>query len=104
MKSIKSVAALSLLLAVGTAQARKDCAELQAEIDAQLQAKGVKNYTLEAVATADAGDRQIVGSCDGGTRKLVYTRGVVATAPEAAAPATEPATSTGTPETPLQNY
>ena len=57
--------------------ARKSCEELKAEIAAKLDAKGVKNYTLEIVATdktADLKEGKIVGSCDGGTNKIVYTR------------------------------
>ena len=57
--------------------ARKPCEDLKSEIAAKLDAKGVKNYTLEIVATdktADLKEGKIVGSCDGGTNKIVYTR------------------------------
>jgi hypothetical protein len=50
------------------------CAELQAQIDAKLQAKGVKSYSLETVAKDAAGDKQVVGSCDAGSKVIVYTR------------------------------
>ena len=55
---------------------RKDCEELKKEIAAKLDAKGVKGYTLTIVAAADvkSGDN-VVGSCDGGSKKIVYTRG-----------------------------
>lgn len=109
MKSIITVAAISLLLAAGSAQARKDCSELQGEIGAQLQQKGVQNYTLEAVASDAVGDREVVGSCDGGTRKLVYSRGSAATTapadPGAAASSPiEPAPAANPESPPLQNY
>jgi hypothetical protein len=59
------------------ALARKDCEELKSEIDAKMQAKGVKNYTLEIKPNEETKDLKegatIVGSCDGGTKKIVYT-------------------------------
>jgi len=54
---------------------KKDCDELKSEIEAKLQAKGVENYSLEIVDTESVGDEEIVGSCDGGTRKITYSRG-----------------------------
>ncbi len=54
--------------------AGKNCEELKTEIAAKLDAKGVKDYTLEIVATADVKDAKVVGSCEGGTKKITYTR------------------------------
>ena len=55
---------------------RKNCEDLKTEIAPKLDAKGVRNYTLTIVATGDVkeGDK-VVGSCDGGTKKIIYTRG-----------------------------
>ena len=66
------------------------CEKLKARVDAKLQAKGVQAYTLEIVpikgsastadaasavpATADSKGKE-VGTCDGGTKRLIYTRG-----------------------------
>ena len=37
--------------------------------------KGVTSYTLDIVATADVKDgMKVVGSCEAGARKIVYTR------------------------------
>lgn len=73
--------------------AAKPCEELGAEISAKLDAKGVKNYTLVAVATDKVGaDQTVVGSCDAGKSKLVYSRGKASAAP-APAPAATPAAS-----------
>jgi hypothetical protein len=69
------VACAVLLLAVSLALARKDCEELRAEIDAKIKAKGVAVYTLEIVPNDQVKDGQVVGSCDGGTKKIVYRRG-----------------------------
>ena len=57
------------------AQARKPCEELGQEIAAKLDAKGVKNYTLEIVKADAVGDATVVGSCDGGTQRITYARG-----------------------------
>jgi hypothetical protein len=54
--------------------AAKDCEELKQEIAAKIEANGVTNYTLEIVPNDQVGDRQVVGSCGGGTMKIVYTR------------------------------
>ncbi len=56
------------------AEAAKPCEELKDEIAAKLDTKGVKNYTLEIVPANETTDKQIVGSCDGGTRKITYSR------------------------------
>jgi len=55
--------------------AKKDCNELKAEIDAKIQANGVKAYTLEILSNEQVKEGKIVGSCDGGTKKILYTRG-----------------------------
>jgi hypothetical protein len=71
----------TLLLVVPLSQGvsfaqRKSCEDLKMEIAAKLDAKGVKNYTLTIVATAEIKESdKVVGSCDGNTRRIVYTRG-----------------------------
>jgi ribosomal protein S18 acetylase RimI-like enzyme len=52
----------------------KPCDELKSEIDAKLQAKGVKSYTLDVVATDAVKDQKVVGSCEAGAKKIVYSR------------------------------
>lgn len=54
--------------------AAKPCEELKAEIQKKLEAKGVKAYSLEIVASTNAADQKVVGSCDGGTKKIEYVR------------------------------
>jgi hypothetical protein len=34
----------------------------------------VKGYTLEIVAAADVKEGKIVGSCEGGTKRIIYKR------------------------------
>lgn len=54
---------------------RLACEELKQTIAAKLTAHGVKQYTLEIVDGAQTGDGKVVGQCDGGKSKLVYTKG-----------------------------
>lgn len=63
-----------LLLAVPAYGAGKPCDELKSEIDAKLKEKKVEGYTLEIVASEDVKDQTVVGSCEGGTKKIVYKR------------------------------
>lgn len=72
MKMPVLVVALS---AVSTAAfAAKPCDELKTEIAAKIDANQVSGYTLEIVANDQVGERTVVGSCDGGTKKIVYLR------------------------------
>jgi hypothetical protein len=72
----KFMLAVGLLSIAGTALAAgKPCEELKAEIDAKLQAKGATSYSLEVVDKGSVTDRQVVGTCEGGTKEIVYQRG-----------------------------
>ena len=71
------------------------CDALKARVDAKLQAKGVPSYTLEIVPVEGSGNTtdaasavpaasapaakmnkgKEVGTCDGGTKRLMYTKG-----------------------------
>jgi hypothetical protein len=69
---------LGVLLALTSTSllaAPKPCEELRAEIEVKIQAAGVASYTLEIVSNDEAQDpSMVVGSCDGGTRKIVYQK------------------------------
>ena len=71
----KLIVAVILLMIATPAFAMKACEELKSEIDAKLKAKGVKSYSLEIVPNDQVKDGKVVGSCDGGTKKIVYKRG-----------------------------
>ncbi len=67
------VLAAALALAAGPAfAAPKLCDELRAEIARKIEGTGVKTYTLEILPTAQADARAVVGSCETGTKKIVY--------------------------------
>jgi len=74
---MKLLAAIGVLLFVSVpahAQAAKPCEELKDEITKKLDAKGVKGYSLEIVAKDKDAEGKIVGTCDGGTKKIIYNR------------------------------
>jgi general secretion pathway protein A len=52
----------------------KACNELQAEIQAKLDAQSVIGYRLIILASGDVQGHQIVGSCEGGTKKIALHR------------------------------
>jgi hypothetical protein len=71
--------------------AMASCDSLKSEIEAKLQAKGVVSYTLEIIPVAQAAAApaavsgvaaapakeaagKVVGSCEGDTKQIIYTR------------------------------
>ncbi len=72
--------------AAAPAQTAKPCEELKDEITKKLDAKGVKGYTLEIVAKDKDAEGKVVGTCDGGTKKILYNK----TSAPAEPPAKEP--------------
>jgi acyl-CoA thioester hydrolase len=86
--SLVTAASLLRVATPALAQQRKGCAELKADIEAKIKANGVPAYTLEIVPAdrVKDGDGQVVGSCDGGTKKIVYKRAERAGPPQARIP------------------
>ncbi|MEN2394851.1 DUF1161 domain-containing protein [Pseudomonas halotolerans] len=72
----KWMVALGLLSLAGAAFADgKPCEELKSEIAAKIDANGASGYTLEIVDKGTATDGEVVGSCEGGTKEIVYKKG-----------------------------
>ncbi|AZF02848.1 DUF1161 domain-containing protein [Pseudomonas sp. R5-89-07] len=72
----KFLLAAGLLSIAGTALAAgKPCEELKSELAAKLDAKGVQHYSLDVVDKGSAADAKVIGSCEGGTKEIVYKRG-----------------------------
>jgi hypothetical protein len=71
----KIIATFILALGVAPAFAQKPCEELKSEIAKKLDDKGVKNYQLDIIPTDQVKDQKVVGSCEGGKKKITYTRG-----------------------------
>ena len=75
MKRTISITAVVLsLLSFNAFAQKKSCEELKSEIAAKLDAKGVKNYELKIVSPDEVGGATVVGSCDGGTKRITYAR------------------------------
>ena len=72
MKQLIVIAAAAL--ALPSAFAAKSCDELKGEIAQKIDAKGVKGYTLEIVEADKTADQKVVGSCEGGKKKIVYKK------------------------------
>jgi hypothetical protein len=70
------VAALVVAGFSGSAFAQaKSCDELKGEIDAKIKKNGVEKFTLDIVDKDAQADGKVVGTCGGGTKKIVYKRG-----------------------------
>jgi Protein of unknown function (DUF1161) len=54
---------------------RKDCNELKSEIEAKIKKNGVESFSLDIVEKDAQAEGKVVGTCDGGTKKIVYKRG-----------------------------
>jgi len=76
MRPLMTIAVLLFASVSVYGQGAKPCEELKAEIAQKIEAKNVKSYTLEIVPTEKAKDVEgkVVGSCEGGTKKIVYRR------------------------------
>ena len=76
MKTHTTLIAAAVLALAGSSAfaAGKSCEELKTAIAAKLDAKKVTGYTLDIVAADKAGDAKVVGSCEGGAKKITYTR------------------------------
>jgi hypothetical protein len=71
----KYIFASGLILASATSLAAvTSCEEISGKIEAKLQGKGVKNYTLQVVGKDTETKNRVVGSCEGGSKKIIYTR------------------------------
>ena len=75
-KLIAAAVVAGLLVSGPVLAQRKDCGELRGEIEAKIKANGVEKFTLDVVDKDAQADGKVVGTCDGGTKKIVYKRGM----------------------------
>ena len=88
---------LALLALAGPARAASSCDEIRTSIDAKIRAAGVQRYTLEVLDAQARSGVKVVGTCELGARKIVYSKlaatpaasGASATRPQRAAPRDE---------------
>jgi hypothetical protein len=72
------VAVLVLGISGAAVAQRKSCEDLKGEIEAKIKKNGIDKFTLDIVDAEKAEaakDGKVVGSCDGGTKRIVYKRG-----------------------------
>ena len=53
----------------------KDCGELKSEIEAKIKKNGVEKFSLDVVDADKSAEGKVVGTCDGGSKKIVYKKG-----------------------------
>lgn len=75
MKHLIVLAAAAAAMSPAFAASGKSCEELKAEIAAKLEANHVKNFSLEIVEADKVADKKVVGSCERGSKKVVYASG-----------------------------
>ncbi len=76
MKSKILMSALAVICCgiTGFASAKVSCDDVKASVEAKLASKDVKKYTLQVVPKDQATDLRVVGTCDGGAKKITYKR------------------------------
>jgi hypothetical protein len=75
MGKLIAAAVVAGLMVSGPALAqRRDCGELKVEIEAKIKANGVEKFSLDVVDKDAQAEGKVVGTCDGGTKKIVYKR------------------------------
>ena len=81
-----TLAAVLFVSTCAHAQAAKPCDDLKSEIAAKLDAKGVKSYSLDIVPKDQNAEGKVVGTCEGGTKKIMYRRNETPPPPPAKEP------------------
>jgi hypothetical protein len=54
---------------------KKSCDDLKGEIEAKIKKNGVDKFSLDVVDKDAQAEGKVVGTCDGGMKKIVYKRG-----------------------------
>lgn len=66
---------LSLMLGNAPAwAAMTSCEAIKDKISAKLEGKGIEHYTLQVAAKDAATTHRVVGSCEGGSKKVIYKK------------------------------
>ena len=75
VKLIAAAVVLGLTVSGAALAQKKDCAELKGEIEAKIKKNGVDKFSLDVVEADKQAEGKVVGTCDGGSKKIVYKRG-----------------------------
>jgi hypothetical protein len=65
-------AIVALLVGSPASYAGNNCDAIRAQIDAKVRAAGVDRFVLSVVDAQAKADGKIVGSCDQGSKKIIY--------------------------------
>ena len=74
MKLIAAAVMVGLSVSGPALAQRKDCEELKGEIEAKIKQNGVEKFSLDVVEADKQTEGKVVGTCEGGTKKIVYKR------------------------------
>jgi hypothetical protein len=74
MKKTCLVLAAALWMSGSAFAQSKPCEELKSEITKKLEANQVKSYSLDIVPKDQEAQGKVVGTCEGGTKKIVYSK------------------------------
>jgi hypothetical protein len=75
MKMIVAAVVVGMAVAGPALAQRKDCGELRGEIEAKIKKNGVDKFTLDVLEKDAQAEGKVVGTCEGGSKKIVYKRG-----------------------------
>ena len=75
VKLIAAALVTGLFFAGSALAQRKECGELKGEIEAKIKKNGVEKFSLDVVDADKQADGKVVGTCEGGTKKIVYKKG-----------------------------
>ncbi|MCD6041664.1 MAG: hypothetical protein K0R40_1267 [Burkholderiales bacterium] len=75
MKMIVAAVVVGMAVSGPALAQRKDCGELKGEIEAKIKKNGVDKFSLDVVEKDAQAEGKVVGTCDGGEKKIVYKRG-----------------------------
>ena len=74
-KLIAAAVVVGLVISGPALSQRKDCDELKGEIEAKIKKNGIEKFSLDVVDKDAQAEGKVVGTCDGGAKKIVYKRG-----------------------------
>jgi hypothetical protein len=74
VKLMAAAVVLGLAISGPALAQRKDCGELKGEIEAKIKKNGVEKFSLDVVEADKQAEGKVVGTCDGGSKKIVYKR------------------------------
>ena len=69
-----SLIVIALLLGSGASHAENNCDSIRAGIEAKIRVAGVKDVVLSVVEAETRVSGKVIGSCDLGRRKIIYSQ------------------------------